>query len=425
MAVYKLLICPVCKYQQVAGKVERVGSWCHHCKSFSPDNRKRCAACGRALREAGAECPRHPGQPRYYSEKWYVKAAGQKPKAVSTKYSDAVGEEAAMRKNLVEGRSQLNRITRTPWKVARSQFEAWAASNVRKGTLERMFIPALNRLEVRLGHVTLDRITPELLEEHKTYYLAEGNAASTINHDLTTIKRMLAKCVDWGLVESNGASSVERLTEADPRERYLTDAEIDRLLERCKRKAGCRCKSMESCSCRKRNRPYTYMFTLIALHTGLRKGDIRTLKLSHLDFQTGLIRKEIEKKTRSKAITIPMTSRLKNELQAYIKKQGSVSINGYLFPSPRDKTKPMHQNANIGFQAAAKEAGLNDLHFHDLRHTFATKFLRVIGVERGKDASMMILKDLMGHTDIKTTQRYAHVLDEYLQDAMRDFGESF
>jgi len=424
MAVYKLLICPVCKYQQTAQRVARSGTWCAHCKAYHPQNVKRCPTCGKQALEAGAECPRHPGQHRYYTAKWYVRAAGQSPRAVSEKYNDAVGEEATLTKNRIEGRGHLNRIRKTPWKDCREAFIKWAENNVRPGTLNRMFIPSLDRLETRLGHLTLDRITPEMIEEHKKHYLAIGNAASTINHDITTIKRMLVKAVSWGMVEQNNLTSVERLTEADPRERYLSDDEISKLLERCRRKAGCKCPSIDKCKCKKRPRRYAYIFTLVAIHTGLRKGDIRTLKRSDIDMQAGVIRKELQKKTTKRKISIPMTKTLQAELKTYMA-TSPPSIAGWLFPSPTDKTKPMHQHANIGFNAAAKEAGINDLHFHDLRHTFATKFLRVIGIERGKDASLMILKELLGHTDIKTTQRYAHVLDEYLHDAMRDFGENF
>ena len=375
--------------------------------------------------ETGAPCPRCADQPRYYSAKWYVKAAGQSPRAVSEKYTDAVGEEATLKKNLAEGRNHLNKITKTKWSDAREEFEKWAANNVKPGTMKRMFKPSLDRLEIRLGHLTLDRISADMIEDHKAHFIGRGNAASTINHDITVIKRMFKKCVEWGLVEDNRVASVERLTEAEPRENYLNDDQIKLLLERCKRRARCTCESIEKCNCKKRPRPHAYMIVLIALHTGLRKGDILTLKRSEIDFQARVIRKQLQKKTKDKAVTIPLTNTLLEELRRYMAKPSAVSMHGWLFPSPKDPSRPLHPNGNVGFAGAVKEAKLDGLHFHDLRHTFATKFLKIIGMERGRDASLMILKDLLGHTDIKTTQRYAHVLDDQIQDAMRDFGESF
>jgi integrase len=425
MAVYKLLICPECKKQSRAPKVERTGSWCPNCKAYHRGKAKRCPDCGRTMLEAGPPCPNHPDQLRYYSAKWYVKAAGEGPRAVSEKYTEAIAEEAALIKNHAEGRSHLNKVTKTKWADARVAFEKWAENNVKTGTLTRMFRPSLNRLEIRLGHLTLDRISPDMIEEHKKHYIDKGNAASTINHDITVIKRLFKKCVEWGLVENNRVESIERLTEADRREYYLTDDEIERLLERCKRRAGCVCESLEKCHCKKRPRPHAYIITLIALHTGLRKGDILTLKRSEVDFKKGIIRKQLQKKTKDKAITIPLTKTLQAELKKYMAQPGPVSMRGWLFPSPKDPSKHLHPNGNVGFTGAVKEAGLQGLHFHDLRHTFATKFLRVVGVECGRDAALLILKNLLGHTDIKTTQIYAHVLDEQIRDAMRDFGDSF
>ncbi len=426
MAVYKLLSCPICKYKTKHSKPERTGTWCATCKTFHPgSNKKRCTECGKQLYEAGVACPRHPDQVRYYSHKWYVKAAGLPERAISEKKSEAEGEEAALNKNKAEGRSHLNKVVRTPWPDAREAFEAWARNNIKESTFKRMFKPSLDRLGTRFKHLTLNRITPEMVEEHKEYYLKEGNAASTINHDITVLKRLFVKAIDFGMVEVNRIQSVERLTEADPREHYLTDDEISRLLERCKRRAGCTCESIEKCKCKKRPRPHAYIITLIALHTGLRKGDIITLRRSEIDFEKRYIRKALQKKTKDKTITIPMTSTLHDELKKYMAKPGAVSIHGWLFPSPKDPTKPLHPNGNIGFAGAVKEAKLDGLHFHDLRHTFATKFLKIIGMERGKDAALMILKELLGHTDIKTTQRYAHVLDDQLHDAMRDFSDSF
>src|SRR5207244_11467680 len=64
-------------------------------------------------------------------------------------------------------------------------------------------------------------------------------------------------------------------------------------------------------------------------------------------------------------------------------------------------------DVRTGFQNACKRAGLIDLHFHDLRHTFASQFVMAGG-------NLFILKSVLGHKNITMTQRYAHLAPTYL-----------
>src|SRR5439155_2862765 len=63
-------------------------------------------------------------------------------------------------------------------------------------------------------------------------------------------------------------------------------------------------------------------------------------------------------------------------------------------------------DVRTGFQNACKRAGLADLHFHDLRHTFASQFVMAGG-------DLYILKEILGHKFITMTQRYAHLSPTY------------
>jgi site-specific recombinase XerD len=83
------------------------------------------------------------------------------------------------------------------------------------------------------------------------------------------------------------------------------------------------------------------------------------------------------------------------------------------------KVFPHEMNAvKDAFGRAVKKAKLEDLHFHDLRHTFATRL-----VQAGID--LYAVKQMMGHRSIKTTERYAHHAPESLRPSVRVLDECY
>lgn len=71
---------------------------------------------------------------------------------------------------------------------------------------------------------------------------------------------------------------------------------------------------------------------------------------------------------------------------------------------------PKHRsNVTHYFQSACDEAGVSRIRFHDLRHTYASHFIM-------NGESIFVLKEILGHSDIKTTQRYAHLSKSFLVD---------
>ncbi len=90
-------------------------------------------------------------------------------------------------------------------------------------------------------------------------------------------------------------------------------------------------------------------------------------------------------------------------------------MNDYIFANP--KTKKPYVSIFTAWDKARKSAGLTNLRIHDLRHSFAS-FL----VNAGR--SLYEVQQLLGHADIKTTSRYAHLSNERLQEAVNLVGKN-
>jgi len=133
---------------------------------------------------------------------------------------------------------------------------------------------------------------------------------------------------------------------------------------------------------------------MVALNTGMRKGEIFKLKWQNVDFDRREIRIPESKSGRERKI--PINSNLYHELYGQRLQDGQ---NEYVFVNPG--TGEPYVDIKRSFDTACKRAGVEDLRFHDLRHTFATRLAR-----RGVD--LVLVKELMGHASIVTTQRYLH-----------------
>lgn len=136
-------------------------------------------------------------------------------------------------------------------------------------------------------------------------------------------------------------------------------------------------------------------------HTGFDIGDIFDLHWEHVDFAQNQIRK-IRNKTSHKAenpqpVVLPMSPTVKNILEQWGRQHG---MSGRVFKSP--KTRGRLDNISKAWRSILKEADLDEFRFKDLRHTFGS-WLAIDGV------NILQIRDLMGHTDVKTTQIYAHL----------------
>lgn len=354
--------------------------------------KENCKACSwnkneSAPKKEAGECPKCGGK-TYYSENWYMsfKHNGKKTvKSIGPQKRLAQDAYGKAKSDIRENR-HFDKAPSTPWRKAVSQFEDWIEINVRPHT-KRMYKNSLKHLNPVFEDYTLDKIAPVMVEQYKNKRAAKVKAAS-VNRELATIKRIFSLAEEWGLVELNFIRKVSLLEENNSRVRYLTNEEIKNLLTHCKEGK-------------------VHLAVQIALNTGLRKEGVMTLRWAEIDFERNMITKKVKG---GKEVHIPLSASLRDALVNYRKSLKGLSP----FVLPGRKLGQPLKDIKISFHAALDKAGITDFRFHDLRHTFASHFIM-------KTKDIKALQEILGHSDIKMTMRYSHLMKEHLTAAMEIF----
>lgn len=264
-------------------------------------------------------------------------------------------------------------------RILRVRFEDYAAdyleyskANKRNYGRERY---TMRHLLKAFGGRWLGEITVWLVEQYKARRQALV-APATVNRELTLLKHMFTKAIDWEKARTNPVKAVKLLREANTRVRFLTDDEETRLLNACPLSL----------------RP----LVIAALHTGFRRGELLSLRWCDIDFENGLVTVEASYTKNGERRSVPMSRTLCAVLEGLRQQRSECE---HVF---RTRRGGRYVSAGTTFKAAVKRAGLSNFHFHDLRHTFASRL--VMG---GQD--IRTVQELLGHKSITMTLRYSHL----------------
>jgi len=225
------------------------------------------------------------------------------------------------------------------------------------------------------------------IERHKKRRRDAGKGPGTINRELVTIKHFLAKCVEWTWLPK--APKVYLLEEPPPRVRWLSEDERAKLSKALSGKQRAPFRRLVCC----------------ALLSGVRLGNLVQLRKAQVD----LVRR---------TLTLVLTKRgdrhhvpISDELATVLGEAMASSSGEFVFVTQRRPKPYTRSGASTFFARIAAEAGLEDFHFHDLRHTFATEVLR-------GGNGLNVVQALLGHASPAMTQRYAHLGRDDLQRAV-------
>lgn len=266
--------------------------------------------------------------------------------------------------------------------------ERFLREHVTKKASQRSYVGYAKRLRGFFGDTTpLAEITPRLIVEYKNQLFAAGLASASVNRHLATLKKAFNLALrEWEWCQRNPVLSVSMERESNGRDRWLTLDEEGRLLAACA--------------------PWLRDVVQFALGTGMRMGEILALSWRGVDLTRRTVM--VFQSKNGERRTIP----LNQTILALLKERGTLRSlsTDLVFPS-KAHTPLESGHLRRSFRLALRKAGIEDFHFHDLRHTFATRLVQA-GVELYK------VQRLLGHKSPMMTQRYAHHYPESLRDGV-------
>ena len=253
----------------------------------------------------------------------------------------------------------------------------------------------------QLGRHKLAAVTRQDIEKLHRKITADGKLrrANSVKSLLSTL---FAQAVDWQMRADNPATGIKGNPEHG-RERYLTEPELARLLA-----------TLDS-------RPDSDAVAIIqlAVLTGARRGEILGMCWSQLDLDAGVWTKPAATTKQRRIHRVPLSPEAAAVLRQ--RQQGQRDIPNKIVRL-RDDHVFRAGNSKTGANALERDwrviraaAGLEDVRFHDLRHSFASFLV-------GAGLSLPIIGKMLGHAKSATTERYAHLADKPLRDAAEIVG---
>ena len=252
----------------------------------------------------------------------------------------------------------------------------------------------LKRLVDIYGNKRLSEINSKDIDDYKSLRLKDAQPA-TINRELSALRQLFNLAKRWKRFFGENPVSISRLLpENNQKERILTYEEEEALI--------------------KASNPSLRAIILCALHTGMRKSEILTLRWEDVDLENNIITIEHTNTKTKRTRRIPINQTLRAIL---IEKRLKSGGSDYVFLSEVGKPYKFHDSLKGAFERACKKAGIQGLRFHDLRHTAATRM-----IEAG--ASIVAVSRILGHSDIKMTMRYSHP-ENSLKEAVELISSNF
>ena len=253
----------------------------------------------------------------------------------------------------------------------------------------------LGHIQVLKTHFGEDRYVDEIRKAHVAEFVASlkktGLKSPTIRRYLASLSSIFAFAERSGWLSQNPVAQFDKrsLPEAQPRTRFISQAEYRRLLS----------------ASPSHLKPILEM----AVQTGMRLEELLGLRWEQVNLERREVRLVMTKTNQPRVV--PLSDRAVAVFVAISR----LSASPYVFTNPI--TGKRYRNLRHSFGQACSRAGITDFRWHDLRHTFASWH-----VQSGID--LYPLSRILGHSTLQMTTRYAHLATENLHQAVRNMATS-
>jgi integrase len=253
----------------------------------------------------------------------------------------------------------------------------------------------------KMGAYALADITTAMIVQYRdelaggeTYRGTQRSPATVVRYMAALSHAFTIAVNEWQWLEDSPIRKVKKPTEPRGRVRFLNDDERTRLLTACKESSN----------------QWLYFCVVLALSTGMRQGELMGLNWQNLSLKDGYLILHHTKNNERRRIPL---AGLALELLKEHDKVRRLDTD-LLFPGTIHKNKPI--DLRKPFENALKAAGINDFHWHDLRHCCAS-YLAMNGASLGEIA------EVLGHKTLSMVKRYSHLSDSHVSNVVGSMNQ--
>ena len=331
----------------------------------------------------------------------------------------AKAQEALARITLGEAPAQVQRSTeKTLIDYLNGSYADYLATRQKTPALT---ISSMKSAFADLLDVALEKITPVMIDRWQGSFIKGGRSPARVNRVMNDLRAFFAYVVGRGILDKNPLAIVKRIKQDDDGGivRYLTPEEESRLRTALDARETAKKESRQRGNAWRIERShdpradlrvvafvdYLKPAVLLSLNTGLRQGEVFKLTWANVNLEKGMVTVTASTAKSQRARHVPLNAEARSALKAW-KEQGTGE--GFVFPS---REGGQLVEIKTAWAKLLRDAGIDNFRWHDMRHHFASRLV-MAGVD------LNTVRELLGHSDLKMTLRYAHLAPEHKSAAV-------
>lgn len=299
------------------------------------------------------------------------------------------------------------------------RYEPWAKAHLKSAEFQLARIRSDFAEDLDQSLLAFDL---QMVEKVRERWKKAGAAPRSINRDIQRLQSVLSRAVEWGVLDNHPLRGLKPMkADKTGRVRFLSEQEEKALRkaladrEEKLRQARIRFNTWRVARGRQplperagdladHLRP----LVLVALNTGLRRGELLGLEWGAVDFSAKLLTVVAETAKSGHTRRVPLNTEALSILAGWYDRQGKPNSDALVFPGAEGERMT---RIDTSWRSLMKAAGLQNFRLHDCRHHFASRL-----VQRGVD--LYTVKELLGHSEIAMTERYSHLAPDNLRLAV-------